>query len=237
MLVGRAYLALSDLGQRVARSGLGYLHIGKVRRDPLFFHTVLYPLILVDHFDANGPRRARLHAGRRLLRLQLVDTHVALGHDAALFVKYGHFVGAVPCAVLAPYTIFVDMVDYAVVEFYVAVCRASVEASGVYAVVTAHRVEELKSVWEASGLHLSDAAPLDLCRIVVLLVAGHFTAVAPHTCRHIEVEAVLLSRFRLRYVDGVVAALHSGLRLVVQETIYRALGFAHRIYPSSRTGL
>ena len=63
-------------------------------------------------------------------------THVALGDDTPIGIKYGHFVGAVPRAVLAADACIIIMIDDAVVKLDVRVGRATFKTLRVDAVVT-----------------------------------------------------------------------------------------------------
>jgi hypothetical protein len=146
-------------------------------------------------------------------------THMAFGNDTAVMIKNGDFIGAVPGTVLAPDTNIVIMKDDAVFKLDIGVGRASSQTLRIDTVVAAHGVEELADVWKYARFHLTHAAPLDIGGVVVLFVAGHFTAVAPHTGSHVEVKAVLLPRFERRQVDLVVSALHAGIGFVVYETL------------------
>ena len=144
---------------------------------------------------------------------------MALGDDPAIGVEDRHFIGAVPSTVLAPDTARIIVPDDTVVEFDVGVGRAPFETLRIDTVVTAHRVEDLECIGETSRLHLPDSTPFDAIGVAVLFIARHFTAVTPYTRSSVEVKTVLLSRFELRDVDGVVTTLHTRIVLVVDEAL------------------
>jgi hypothetical protein len=120
---------------------------------------------------------------------------MAFGYDMTLFVIGRHSIRAVPCAVLASDTAWVVMEDDTVVEFYVAVGRASDETGGINTVITAHRVKQQESIREAPPLHLADTSPFDVGWVVVLFVTCYFATAAPDTGCCIKMEAVLFTLF------------------------------------------
>ena len=192
-----------------------------MRCDTRLFDLSLKPLVGAENLDLDRARGAGLHTCRGLPLVQLLMTHMALGDDTAVLVEDRHFVGAVPGTVLASDTDVVVMKDDAVVEFDIGVGRAASETFGVDAVVAAHRVEELADIGKDARFHLSDAPPLDVRTVVVLFVARHFTAVAPHTGGHVEVKAVLLSLLERWKVDLIISALHAGFGFVVDKALQR----------------
>jgi len=121
--------------------------------------------------------------------------HVAFSNDVTLFVIGRYSIRAVPGTVLASDTAGIIVKDNAVVEFDVAVRRASDEAGRIDAVVTAHGVKQQKRIGKTSPLHLPDTAPFDVGWIIVLLVARHFATATPDAFCGIEVETVLFSLF------------------------------------------
>jgi hypothetical protein len=131
-------------------------------------------------------------------------THVTFGDDISLFVKDRNTVGAVPCTVLTPDAGIVIMNDDSRFGYLdVRLGRTAAKTLGVYTVVTAHGVEHLRKSRKISAFHLTDTAPFDIGRIVVLFVTGHFTTTASDTFDGIEVKAVLLTLFERWNIDGV----------------------------------
>jgi len=60
-------------------------------------------------------------------------------------------------------------------------------------VVASHRQIEALRKRENTALDFAHAAPVQIGRIVILLIAGDLTTVAPDAFRHIEMKAVLLA--------------------------------------------
>jgi|SRR6185437_3866894 len=63
--------------------------------------------------------------------------------------------------------------------------------------VAAHRNVKALRIWIETALNLADAAPIDVGRVSILLVAGHHAALATDALRHIEVKTVLLARLKI----------------------------------------
>ena len=80
--------------------------------------------------------------------------------------------------------------------------RPRLALSPVDAVIAAHGQVQALGVGERSALDLAHAAPGNIRWVVVLLRAGDFAALAADALRHVEVEAVLLPVFTLRYMCG-----------------------------------
>jgi hypothetical protein len=145
---------------------------------------------------------------------------MTLCDDLALFMIGRYTIRTVPCTVLTPYTGVVIMYDdTSLTDLDVRLCGTTDETCGVYTVVTAHRVKEHQGVRESPCLHLSDTTPFDICRVVVLLVTGHFTTATTYTGRGIEVKTVLFALTQVRDVDGVVSTLHPGVSLIVDKIL------------------
>jgi len=144
---------------------------------------------------------------------------MTLGYNASVGVKSRDFIRAVPCTVLTTNTAGVIVPDYAVVKFDVRLRRTAFKTLGVYTVVTAHGVEHLQHIRENTAFHLTDTAPFHICRIIVLLITGHFTSAAPYTGRRIKVKTVLFIFTQFRNINGIVPALHSGVSFIIYKTL------------------
>jgi hypothetical protein len=59
-------------------------------------------------------------------------------------------------------------------------------------IATHGKIEPLR-VGVPTSFNLAHAPPMNLCRVAVLLVAGHNAALATHALGHVKVEAVLLA--------------------------------------------
>ena len=57
--------------------------------------------------------------------------------------------------------------------------------------VAAHGNVKALRIWIEATFDLADAAPVDVGRISILLVAGHHAALATDALRHVEMKAVL----------------------------------------------
>jgi hypothetical protein len=161
---------------------------------------------------------------------------MALGHDPSVGIENRHFIRTVPRTVLASDTDIVIMKDDPIVEFYIRFGRAAPQTLGIDAVVAAHRIEELECIGKCPHLHLSNPSPLDFGRIVVLLIAGDFTAVTADTGCRIEVEAILLTGLELGDIYTVVTALHPGIIFVIDEAFERSM-FAERFHQTSSSAI
>ena len=121
-------------------------------------------------------------------------THVTLADNAALRVVLRHAVGAVPGAVLAA-----DASMGAVLHnasegiFRESLDWAADQARRLETVVAAHRQMKAIGVGIPTALDFADAAPVDVCWISVLLIAGDDAALAPDALGHVEVETILLT--------------------------------------------
>jgi hypothetical protein len=71
--------------------------------------------------------------------------------------------------------------------------RAALQAGRLDAMIAAHRQKEPLRIRINSAFEFSYATPLQVRRIIVLLVAGYLTAVAADAARHVEVESILLA--------------------------------------------
>jgi hypothetical protein len=78
--------------------------------------------------------------------------------------------------------------------FGVSLNWTSNQARRLEAMIASHRQIEPISIRIPSTLDLSHSPPINVCRIPVLFIAGHDTALAPNALGHIKVETVLLPR-------------------------------------------
>lgn len=155
--------------------------------------------------------------------------HVAFGDDVALFMIRRDAVWAVPRTVLTSDTAGVIVEDDAVIKLDVAVGGTSDKTGRLYAVVTAHGVKQQQRVGKTSPLHLTDAAPFDVARVIVLFITRHFATAASDAFGRIEMESVLLPLTKRRNIYGVVPALHSCVSFVADEGFQRGVGIVHVI--------
>ena len=79
-------------------------------------------------------------------------------------------------------------------------------------VIAAHREIETLGERVRSALDFSYTPPVDVDRISVLLVAGHFAALAADAFGHVEVEAVLFPGFEGPLRDERRVGLHPACR-------------------------
>ena len=70
----------------------------------------------------------------------------------------------------------------------------SLEAVRAEAVVAAHGQVVAVGVGPRATLDLANAPPAEIGGIAILLIAGHLTGAAANALRHVEMEAILLSR-------------------------------------------
>ncbi len=76
----------------------------------------------------------------------------------------------------------------------VGIDRAALEAVGIQAMVAAHGKIMAAGIGVSAAFNLANAAPANLGRISILLVAGDLARSAADALRHVEVEAILLAR-------------------------------------------
>jgi hypothetical protein len=63
-------------------------------------------------------------------------------------------------------------------------------------VIAAHRQVIALRIRVIATLHFAHAPPIERCWITVLLIASNHAALAADALRHIEVKAILLTRFQ-----------------------------------------
>ncbi len=121
--------------------------------------------------------------------------HIAFAHHAALFIELRNGVGAIPHAVLAADAGIGRMQHDAGHRILgVGIDGATLEAVGVEAMVAAHGKIVAAGIGVGAAFNLANAPPANLRGVSVLLVAGDLAGAAADALRHVEVEAVLLSR-------------------------------------------
>jgi hypothetical protein len=151
--------------------------------------------------------------------------HVALADDAALGVELRDGIGAVPNAVLAADAGVGGVEDDAGDGvFGVGVDGAALDALGAEAVIAAHGEVEALGVGVGTAFDFADAAPAQVGRGIVLLVAGDLAGAATDAFGHVEVEAVLFAGFEGAGWDE--GGFYFGLRWGGEE-FEAVLGQAH----------
>ena len=165
-------------------------HAGRIGRC-----NVLSPLGNVDQFDLNCRRWTNADASRLQTDGEAVMTHIAFANHAASVVILRHSVLAIPGAVLAAYA-GVGIVENDTRDriFTISVDRTAFQAGRLDAVVAPHRKVKALRAGIDTTLELTDFAPLQMRRVVVLLVARHLAAVTPDAPGHVEVETILFAR-------------------------------------------
>lgn len=85
--------------------------------------------------------------------------------------------------------------------FRISLDRAALQTFRVEAMIAAHGKVVPAGVRVRAAFDLSNTPPANLCRVAVLLVAGDLAGAAADALIHVEVEAVLLARFKRSFRD------------------------------------
>jgi hypothetical protein len=145
----------------------------------------------------NCARWASANARRFATFRQPVVAHVALANDAAFRVVLGYAVRTIPGAVLAADAGFsVVNHDSRNLIFRISINGTAGEARRFQTMVTTHRQMQALRVRVPAAFDFTDAPPIDVCGISVLLVASDNATLAPDTLRHVKVKTVLLANFQ-----------------------------------------
>src|ERR1035438_3893629 len=114
---------------------------------------------------------------------------------AALGVVLRHTIRAIPGAILtADADIRAMAHDSGGAIFGVRIDRASRHACRFHAVVASHREIVANRLRIDAAFDFADAAPENIRRVSILLVAGNHAAFAPDALGHIEMKAILFAR-------------------------------------------
>ena len=157
--------------------------------------VILPPFLDIDFFNPNRLLGASRDAGRLKALRKPAVAHIAFGNDTALGIPLRDPVRAIPAAITAADAFLFLMFHNAVFQFDVGIGGTSREAGGIQAMIAGHRKMETFGLGVHAAFNLSDTAPVDGGRIVVLLVAGHDAALAADTASHVEMKTVLLAFF------------------------------------------
>jgi hypothetical protein len=87
---------------------------------------------------------------------------------------------------------------------FISLYGAAGEAGRLQAVITAHGEIPTSRIGIVAAFDFTDATPVEIAGISVLLVAGHNTAFAADALRHVEMETILLARRWLSVWDQAV---------------------------------
>ena len=121
---------------------------------------------------------------------------MTLRDDLTLFMISWHTIRTVPSTVLTSYTSIIIMNNNTrLTDLDVRLCWTTYKTSWVHTMVTAHRVKKHQSVWKSPCLHLTNTAPFNISRIVVLLITSHFTTTTTDTGSSIKMKSILFTLF------------------------------------------
>ena len=154
---------------------------------------VLEPLSYGYFFNLDRCFRTGGHTSGRLAVLQPSPAHVTLRYDIPFRIKLRDPIWAIPGAILTTDTLFRFMFyNTCFFVFNISIRGTTGKARGIKAVIAGHGKMETFRIRINAALDFPDTPPIDRCRIVVLFVTGHHTALTADTKSHVKVETILL---------------------------------------------
>ncbi len=156
----------------------------------------------IHNLDGDCAIGTRFNACGGLSLCEAVLAHVALSDDAEATVVLGHLIGTGESAILATNALVIEVLnDTCLCVLLVRAHRAPVHARRIEAVVACGRDRLLDRVFGRAAVNHSYRAPRFIMVETVQLIAANHACLAACAGIQIDLEAILLARFRLTERD------------------------------------
>ena len=184
-------------------------------------------------YQLNGNRtfRTSVYASRCGTGSKPPMAHIALAHNAPVFIKLRHAVRTIPRAILtADAGIGAVQHNACGFIFRVSFHRTADHTSRLQAMVTAHRHVKALRLGVYSTFNFTHTPPVDMCRISVLFITGNHTTLAPDAGADIEVKAVLFPCIRFTVGNQTFFVIHQQREPVVM-LVFQQWQFSGQLAP------